>query len=140
MKLQENIYAFEIYNYLIFTSESRFLFFSRTVMCTKKDEKKREKKLIITNTRCDIVRWHTHAGVCVQVKKKRNQMVFILKYEKKNEDEKKKKSKIESCSFAILYTKKRIILSILSTIIVFFFSFDFIYIYIQKQNWHTICI
>lgn len=43
-----------------------------------------KKKLIITNTRCDIAWWHTHAGVCVQ-ERKRNQMVFILKYEKRNE-------------------------------------------------------
>lgn len=54
----------------------------------------------------------TYTRRCVCASRERNQMVFILKYEKKEgrgERGKKssKKSKIESCSFAILYTQKK---------------------------------
>jgi hypothetical protein len=63
--------------------------------------KKKKKKLIITNTRCDIVRWHTQVCAQVKIRKKRNQMMFILKWEKKEE-----RFEIKSCSFTILCTKR----------------------------------
>jgi hypothetical protein len=75
---------------------------------------------------------YTRRCVCASKKEEKPNGVYF-EIRKKNEDEKKKKSKIESCSFAILYTKKRIILSILSTIIVFFFR-SILYIYIFKSR------
>jgi hypothetical protein len=55
---------------------------------------------------------YIHRCVCASIKNEEKPNGVYFEIRKKNEDEGKKKSKIESCSFTILCTKMRVILSI----------------------------
>jgi hypothetical protein len=95
--------------YLIFTTESRFLFlfyFSHCDVYKKKDEKKKkEKKLIITNTRCDIVRWHTRTGVCASKKREKPNGVYF-EIRKKTKMKRKRNRKLNRALCYSIHKKR----------------------------------